>query len=86
MLMIGGREEMMGCFVCAAVCGAIAYFNAGYILYPDPKIVAMLVGFILMTALIIIERKTKIKWIGAWSLTIAMFSGMFAAALAAMFM
>ncbi len=85
-LLSGGKAEMLGFFTCGAVCGAIAYFNAGYILYPDPQVAAMLVGFLLMTALIIIQRKTGAKWIRSWSLTIAMFVGMFAAAFAGLFM
>ncbi len=86
MMLIGGKEEMLGFFTCGAVCGAIAYFNAGYILYPDPKVVAMFVGFVLMTVMTIVERKKGIKWIRSWSLTIAMFGGMVAAALAALVM
>lgn len=83
MTMVGGKTELLGFFTSAAICGAIAYFNAGYIVYPDPKVVAMLVGFVIMTVLTIVERKSGKRWIRSWSLTIAMFGGMAAAALSA---
>lgn len=81
--LVGGREELLGVFTSAAVLGSIAYFNADYILSLDLRLVSAVTGFIIMTVLTIVSKKTNQSWIRTWVLTFAMFGGMTIAALAA---
>lgn len=74
--MVGGKSRMIPVISSAAMLGAYGYFNAGYIISMDLNTVAILVGFFTMIGIIIIYRKTKIKFLNEWGLTFAMFAGM----------
>lgn len=76
----GGKTLIM--ITSAAVLGALSYFLAEYIIFPGASTVSMLVGFVVMAALTIVQKKTGKAWITQWALTIAMFAGMFGAILA----
>ncbi len=72
----GGNAQMVTVVSSAAMLGAFAYFNAGYVVAPSRNTISMLVGFFLMSAITIIYKKTKINWLLQWGMSIAMFSGM----------
>lgn len=73
---VGGKKRMIPVVSSAAMLGAYGYFNAGYIISLDSNTVAILVGFFTMTGIILIYRRTKIKFLNEWGLTFAMFTGM----------
>lgn len=64
----------------AAMLGAYGYLTAGYAIGLDANTVALLSGFFVMLVIIFIYKKKKIKWLNEWGLTIAMVSGVCAAA------
>lgn len=74
---------MLDYFTSAAVCGAIAYFNADYIIAMDIRLVSALAGFIIMVVMKLTYKKTKKNWVNVWALTFAMFGGMEIAAIVA---
>lgn len=85
-LVAGNNPAMLDYFTSAAVLGAIAYFNADYIIAMDIRLVSALAGFIIMVAMKLIHKKTGMTWVNVWALTFAMFGGMFIAAIAARIM
>lgn len=74
--MVGGKTKMIPVISSAAMLGAYGYFNAGYIISMDLNTVAILIGFFTMIGIIMIYRKSKIKFLNEWGLTFAMFAGM----------
>lgn len=64
-----------------AMLGAYGYFGAGYIVSADKNTVSYITGFVTMQIVLLIYRRTKIRWLNQWSTAIAMFSGIIAAAL-----
>lgn len=72
----GGNAQMVTVVSSAAMLGAFAYFNAGYIVAPSRSTISMLVGFFLMAGITVIYKKLKINWLLQWGMSIAMFSGM----------
>ena len=79
----GKQPELLDYFTSAAVLGAIAYFNADYIISMDIRLVSALAGFLIMVAMKLLHKKTGKSWVNIWALTFAMFGGMIIAALAA---
>lgn len=74
--MAGGNSRLIPVISSAAMLGAYGYFNAGYIISMDANTVAISVGFFTMIGIIIAYRKTKVKFLNEWGLTMAMFAGM----------
>lgn len=74
--MAGGESKLIPVISSAAMLGAYGYFNAGYVISMNSNTVAILTGFITMTFITLLYRKTKNKLLNEWGLTIAMFSGM----------
>lgn len=77
----GGNKSLIPVISSAAMLGAYAFFNAGYIVSLNKNTVALLVGFLVMTFMTVMYKKTSAKWINEWGLTISMVSGMLIAAL-----
>lgn len=74
--MSGGESKLIPVISSAAMLGAYGYFNAGYVVSMNKNTIAIGTGFILMTVITMIYRKTKNKFLNEWGLTIAMFAGM----------
>ncbi len=77
----GGSAKMLPVITSAAMLGAYGYLNAGYATSMDGNTVALVAGFLLMLGITIVYRKTKIKFLNEWGLTIAMIGGVILAAL-----
>lgn len=74
----GGCKALVPIISTAAMLGAFAYLNMEQVFSGDSKKIASLVtGFVVMILFSIYEKRTKARWSKEWSLTIAMFAGMF---------
>jgi len=74
--MAGGESKLIPVISSAAMLGAYGYFNAGYVVGMNKNTVAIVTGFVVMTAITLLYRKTQNKLLNEWGLTIAMFTGM----------
>ncbi len=77
----GGRAKLLPIITSAAMLGAYGYLNAGYATSLDGNTVALVAGFLIMLAVTIMYRKTKMKFLNEWGLTIAMVGGVIIAAI-----
>ena len=72
----GKSAKVFGAVSTGAMLGAYAYLNAGYAVSMDGNTVAMVVGALVMLVVLKAYKKTHMKWLNEWSLTLAMVGGM----------
>ncbi|GAA0786680.1 DUF5058 family protein [Hathewaya limosa] len=72
-----GRKALVPIISAGAMLGAFAYFNCDKILKFDNGSVACIAGMAIMMSLTYLAKKKNINWLKQWSLSIAMFGGMF---------
>ena len=83
MALVGGKESLLPIFTICAILGAFGYNVARYTVVLSRSSVAALAAAICMIALSHLAKSTNKKWIGEWSLGIAMVTGMFIAVIGA---
>lgn len=76
-ILAGGRKAMLPIVSAGAMCGAFAYLSLDRVFRFNSGTIAALGGFIVMALLMMYNKKKNAQWIKEWSLTIAMFAGMF---------
>lgn len=79
---LSGKSAVKVMFVSTgAMLGAYGYFGASYVMGMNKNTAAFVTGFIVMQLVVILYKKTKIKWLNQWSVAIAMISGIVAASI-----
>ena len=78
----GKNKNLAAVISAASILACYAYIEIPYVVAFNASTVALLVGFMAMTILETIQRKTKAKWLLEWGMLIAMFIGMLAGVLA----
>ncbi len=76
-VLAGGTKAMLPIVSAGAMCGAFAYLSLDRVFRFNSGTTAAIGGFIVMALLMLYNKKKNMQWIKEWSLTIAMFAGMF---------
>lgn len=80
-ILAGGRKAFMPILSVAAVLGAFAYLASDRVMRLDQGAVSCVAGFIIMSLIVMANRKLQKQWLKEWAMTFAMFGGMLVAVL-----
>lgn len=72
----GGKKAVLPIISAGAMCGAFAYLSLDRVFRFNNQTIATFVGFGVMVAFMIYNKKSKKQWIKEWAFTISMFVGM----------
>ncbi len=76
-VLAGGKKAALPIISAGAMCGAFAYLSLDRVFRFDKQTTAAIVGFAVMAAFMIYNKKHQKQWIKEWAFTISMFVGMF---------
>lgn len=75
-VLAGGKKAMLPIVSAGAMCGAFAYLSLDRVFRFDNQTVAAFVGFGVMAAFMLYNKKLQKQWVKEWAFTISMFVGM----------